>query len=364
MYLLAEKSQITPDALNRLFEAASSGLPVVSEVEMSEIAGGYGYLSKSFRLRLKWTGAGAESAPPTLVAKLPLPERLGETIPSSRRMYRREAMFHRVVAPEAPIRTAKAWASVVDEASGLATLVFEDLGGFDTFEDDETVSVERVERSVMQLARLHARYWNSGELESMDWLAYPAQTGVDQVPAERFAKLWPQLVASGAYELSSTQLQLGELLSERMDGVYEALHAGPMSLIHADLHQENLFFDDDEPVFIDWASAERANPAKDIAKLTASCLEPGTVGTLRPEMVRAYLGELRRRSPGVGMTAGEMERFVHLAMCHYLAMMTFLSDSPDFDALAANVETRTDFTSSRVITACDSEEIVAAVEGV
>jgi len=40
-------------------------------------------------------------------------------------------------------------------------------------------------------------------------------------------------------------------------------------------------------------------------------------------------------------------------------MMTFLSDARDFDALAANIETRTDFTTSRVIAACDSEELLA-----
>lgn len=373
MFLLADDAQITPESLNKLFEASGSGLPTISDVRSTPIEAGYGYLSKAFRLELTWEGAGAESAPHTLIAKLPLPARVADANASARRMYRREAMFHRVIAPDAPIRTAKAWVTEVDEDSGLATLVFEDLGAFETFEDDETISVERIERALIQLAGLHARYWQNDGLETMDWAAHPAVTGVDQVTAEHFAASWPGLVSSGAYELSPTQLRLGELLGEKLDAVYEALHAGPKTIIHADLHQENLFFDGVEPAFIDWAATERANPAKDVAKLTASCLEPGTIQQERPALIRTYWDELNRRiaqpgaagdEGGAAISLADLERYIHLAMCHYLGMMTFLSDARDFAALAANPETRSDFTTSRVIAACDDEALLTTIEGV
>ncbi len=376
MYVLADENEITPAALNRLFTEAHTELPEVDAVEATALDGGYGYLSRAYRLNVAWIGAGADAAPRTLIAKLPLPARLGEDNPSALRMFRREAMFHRVVADETPLRTARCWAAELDEESGLATLVFEDIGAFEEFGDDDTISNERVENALSQLARHHALFWNSPRLEEMDWLAYPAVTGVDQVSAERFAKCWPSLVASGAYELSSTQLRLGELLSERLDAVYAALHAGPFSLTHADLHQENLFFDGDEAVFIDWAAAERSNPAKDVAKLTGSCLDPKSVRQIQPEMIRHYRDELARtvqdaaskESSRTGLSAGnvpslaDLERYVHLATCHYLAMMTFLSDMRDFKALAEHPENRTDFTTSRVISACDREEIVSVVE--
>lgn len=351
----------------------------MSSVHRTPLTGGYGYLSRLFRLELNWTGEGASDAPRTLVAKLPFQARLDAMTPDAVRMFRREAMFHRVVAANAPLRTAKAWVTEFDEDSGAASMVFEDLGWMDSFGDDDTVSVERVENALVQLAALHARYWESDELETTDWLAHPAESGVDQVSTERFAALWPRLVASSAYELSPTQHRLGELLSTKLDGVYEALHAGPKSMIHADLHQENLFFDGNEATFIDWALAERANPAKDIAKLTASCLEPGTVGREQPGLIRTYwktlashgalpspptarLPDAAQRERGhSGISIEDLEHHVHLATCHYLAMMSFLSDR-DFNGLASSMDTRTDFTTSHVITACDREEIVAVVE--
>lgn len=363
MYIPAEIDKITAHALNELFEVSGTDLPRVSEVKAKPLDGGNGYLAKSYRLHVGWAGERASDAPETLAAKLPLRARLDAMTPDAVRMYRREAMFHRVVAPQVPLRTAKAWVAELDETSQAATLIYEDFGWMQSFEDDEDVSAERVEKALVELSGLHASYWLSKELEGFDWLAYPSKTGVDQVPAERFKKRWPRMVESGAYPLSKAQLKLGEMLSEKMDGVYEALHAGPESVIHTDLHQENIFFDGNNPAFIDFALAERANPAKDVAKLTVSCLKPGTIGREQPELIRSYLKELKRHDiepPSLK----DFERYVHLATCHYLAMAVFLDDSKDFDELVANPETRSDFTASRIVAACDREEVLAVVEAI
>ncbi len=360
MYVPAEKSEITPRALNDLFAAANAGLPTVTSVTATELGGGNGFLAGIFRLKLQWSGAGASDAPETLVAKLPLPSRLKNMVPEAERMFRREAMFHRVVAPGKPLKTAKAWVAEIDEETRAGTMVFEDMSRYDSFTDDETVEVERIENALDQLAAMHARYWRrTEELESMDWLAFPAKTGVDEITTERFAEFWPKLVSSGAFELSKTHLRLGELLSEKLDGVYEALHNGPESLVHEDLHQENLFFDGNETIFIDWAAAERSNPAKDISKLTASCLEPGTVARHQPALIKRYAKALAAH--GVNETsAAEIERYTLLGTCHYLGM-GFLDDR-DFEWLAANPKHRSDFTGQRIVAACDREELVAAVE--
>ena len=357
MLIPASKESITPTALNRLFAHSGADLPGVASVKATPLDGGYGYLSKSFRLEMQWRNG---DGPRTFVAKLPLQARIDAMTPDAVRMFRREAMFHRVVAETVEIPTARAYVAEIDEKSQAAVMVFEDLGALEAFGDDEWVSVERAQRALGCLASLHARFLNSAELDDMDWLAHPAKTAVDQVDAERFAMFWPRMVASGAYPLSKTQLRIGELLCVKMDGLYEALHAGPYSLIHADIHQENVFFDGLEPVFIDWQLAERANPAKDVAKLTASWLEPGTIQREQPALLRGYHEALA----SLGITRYSLDaitRDVHLATCHYMAITLFLDDR-DFAAMAANVEGRTDFTASRILAACDREEVLAVVE--
>jgi hypothetical protein len=63
----------------------------------------------------------------------------------------------------------------------------------------------------------------------------------------------------------------------------------------------------------------------------------------------------------VGFSLDELSRLTHLATCHYMAILLFLGDR-DFNVLTANPKTRTDFTSSRVLAACDRDEVVSAVE--
>jgi aminoglycoside/choline kinase family phosphotransferase len=145
-----------------------------------------------------------------------------------------------------------------------------------------------------------------------------------------------------------------------MDGLYDALHAAPETMAHADLHQENLFFDGDEATFIDWQHTARAAGAYDVAKLTASCLEPGKVATEQPVLMRHYFEELQRRGVA-GYSLSELERDVHLATCHYMAALLFL-DEKDFAALRGD-PARRDFTSQRVLAASGRDVVVAAVEG-
>ena len=207
MIIPADTAAITPQALNDLLASAQAGLPDVSSVRATALDGGYGYLSRTFRLSIEWDGTRDVDAPTTLIAKLPIQARLDDMTPDAVRMYRREVMFHRLVAPQVTLRTAKVWAAEFDDSLGAATLVYEDIGWMQSFEDDETVSVERIERALIELASIHASYWCSPELDDFDWLARPALTGVDQVPAVRFRVLWPRMVESGAYALSSTQLR-------------------------------------------------------------------------------------------------------------------------------------------------------------
>jgi hypothetical protein len=358
MLIPMRQEDITAEWLDGLLRRSGSALPRVKRLRATPLPGGYGFMAQTFRLEMEWhSGAGA---PATLIAKLPVPERLPELEPGHRRMFRREAMFHRDVAPGAPIHTARAYAAELDPNTGTSVLVFEDLQALTACTDSESLSFERVEACLTQLAALHARYWQSAKLASMGWLAHPAKTRVDEVPVSDFRRGWPRLAASGAYELSRIHLRLGELLSERMDGVYDALHAAPETLAHADLHQENLFFDGDEPTFIDWQHTARAAGAYDVAKLTASCLEPGKFASEQPRLMQHYFEELQRRGVA-GYSMPELERDVHFATCHYVASLLFL-DERDFAALRGNTA-RQDFTSQRVLASSGRDEVVAVVEG-
>jgi aminoglycoside phosphotransferase (APT) family kinase protein len=325
-------------------------------VSARRVESGIGYISRTFRVRLEWDHPDA--TPRSLIAKLPNPARLDDLDASGKRMFRREAMFHREVAPTAPVRTPLAFAAEVDANTGIAFLLFEDLSSLKSYSDGETVSLEKVQNCLAQLAALHALYWNSKELAEMDWLGHPALTGIDTISSEEFVRNWTSMVDSGAHELSPAHFRLAELLSGRMEMVYEALNAAPETLVHADLHQENLFFDGDDAVFIDWQLAERAPPAKDFAKLTAACLEPAQYASEAPALLRHY-HSLLTGDGGVNYSYEDLERHIRLAMCHYMALMM---SGADFAAQKARGTARTDFTRLRILPAAGRDEVIAEVE--
>jgi hypothetical protein len=360
MLVRATLEDITPRKLSDLLRLCGSDLPAIKAVNATPLDGGNGYMAQSYRLAVEWDRAGA-GAPRTLVAKLPLPGIFPEPQPDMRRMFRREAMFHRVVAPSAPLRTAKTQAAHIDPETGASILIFEDLSWMRPYRDDESLTVEQVEACLADLAALHAKYWLSAELQAMDWLGWPRQTKVDEPSQEDFFNGWPKLVASGAYELSPAQLHLGEALRTKMGAVYEVLHAAPETVIHTDLHQENIFFDGPRPAFIDWQLAERSPGAKDVAKLTASCLPPALVAPAQPELIRGYHRELERHGV-TGYALEQLTAHVHLATCHYISAMLFLGDN-DFEANARLPgPRRSDFTTQRVLAAAGRDEVIAAVE--
>lgn len=361
MLIKAALEEINPRNLNALFESCGAELPRVRSVRAVPLEGGNGYMAQTFRLSVEWEDKNGD-APHTLVAKLPLPRIFPEPQPDMRRMFRREAMFHSEVAPNVSLRTATAYVAHVDNSTGAAVLVFEDLGFMRSFSDDDSFSFEQVSACLTDLAKLHSKYWQSPEFESMDWLGWPAKTKVDEPSQEDFFYGWPRLVASGAYELSTAQLHVGEMLRTKMDAVYDVLHALPETLIHTDLHQANIFFHGEMPAFIDWQLAERSPGAKDVAKLTSSSLDPEQVESAQPRLISSYHEELVRA--GVSdYSLEELRLHVQLASCHYVSAMLFLGDN-DYEANAKKPDSeRTDFTSKRVLSTIGRDEVIAAVEG-
>ena len=361
MLVKATPEEITPANLNDLLRLCGSDLPPIKSVMgIAPLDGGNGYMAQSYRLEVEWERSSGDT-PASLVAKLPLPRIFPQPQPDMQRMFRREAMFHSVIGPATPLRTAKAHASHVDPDTGAAVLVFEDLSSMRSFRDNESLTEEQVAACLTDLAAHHAKFWQSPELATFDWLGYPRETKVDEPSQQDFFDGWPKLVASGAYELSSAQLHLGEMLRTKMDAVYDVLHFLPETITHTDLHQENIFFDGLSPAFIDWQLAERSPGAKDVAKLTATCLPPERVAGARPQLIRDYYAELVRHGV-TGYSLKELETHVELATCHYVSCMLFLGDY-DYDANAKlPMSERTDFSCQRVLAAANRDEIIAAVE--
>ncbi len=211
------------------------------------------------------------------------------------RMARWEVAFHGLSLPDS-VRQVSVGA--LDAAwqgdPPAAHLLFQDLSDTHWSTDGWLPpGVADVTRAVRTLARVHAAYWEEGNLSS-ELAGSPVLANEVEAAADHFPRL---------------SAMLGDRLSDADRGFYERVLAaapvlrrermarGPNTLIHDDAHYQNFLFPNDTevlPKLIDWASWRAGWGAEDLALMLAVCSESRRAA-LEPVLLDAYLRELRDR---------------------------------------------------------------------
>lgn len=172
-----------------------------------------------------------------------------------------ELRFYREVAPKTPVRTPRLIFADFDPSSRSGILILEDLWHLvkgDCLVDLDDAQVAAVARS---LASMHRAWWDAPELRGLDrgsevmkpdgWFESRKQGALAKIPAH--LGVLKHVVENGP----QVQRRASELLQ-----------AGCQTLLHRDLHQDNLLFDEEgEPVILDWARWSPGSYALNIADL-------------------------------------------------------------------------------------------------
>ncbi len=295
----------TPDALtaNWLNEVLHGAAPVdarsVQAVEQRTLGEGEGFVGDILRLTLQLDDGETAS----LIAKLPKLE--NRTIGELLGAYEREIMFYQSFAVSLPIRSPKLYYADFDRDRGSENqepilrkmdalprwtnsivaklgrmvaagkkrryiLLIEDVGHAEPGNQLNGADRDRCSAVLRETAKLHAKYWNHPSLTDSFWLL-PMDVdvrmrhtmAVDARPA--FEALFPD-VAKPLAPFLDEGTATGVALTQ-------SLAAGPTTLLHYDLRLDNLMFDADGVIFIDWQLTRRGHPAYDVAYFLSSAVE-------------------------------------------------------------------------------------------
>jgi hypothetical protein len=254
-FILTVPFPVTPDDLATDWLCSVTHLPV-EDFRVSQLGEGVGVLGLVNRIHLQ-----TQDGPATLIIKFPTPVAENRAVALTFDMYRREIHFYRELAAAVPIHTPKCLAAEYDDRSDDFVLLLEDLVG--CRQGDQLVGADLADaRAVVDtLAALHAATWEQS------LIGVPSHN----IPAQRegiaagLRQGWPVVTARFPELISAQARERVPILADQIGDLINRLTADKQCLVHADVRLDNILFDGDMPVLVDWQSTCLCSGEQDLA---------------------------------------------------------------------------------------------------
>ena len=299
------------------------GAGTVTSVEVEPLGGSQGFAGQLRRLRATFDGE-AHGAPPSFIVKLHSPNAITRKLIRRIGAASREIRFYRELADRAGAPTATLHFAARDGERYV--LLLEDLSPARAGDPAAGCSPEQILAAVAAVAGMHAAWWDSPALASLDWIPV-----FDELTATRHAicrEAWPDFVERYQGRLPDLCTSIGPALIDSLDIVRRALSQAPPTLLHGDFRPDNVMFAADgsgaPAAFVDWQVMLRGPGLMDVAYFLVSATERETRRTLEEDVLRTYREALARGGV-TGYTAEQCLTEYRLAMADVLSRIVVLT---------------------------------------
>ncbi|MCH7642798.1 MAG: phosphotransferase [Chloroflexi bacterium] len=256
---------ITPEWLTlALRDGGVPGAGIVKSVSFEEIGQDLGFASTISRGTIQYEGDSA-GAPATLVAKLPSAHESTRAIVNRLGLFEREAHVYMELGGDLGVPVPELYFGYTDPASNEHILLLEDLSGARLGDQVNGCTLDDGRAVVENLARLHARWWDSARLRDARWLPGPANAGWLRATGRTFRASWRQVSDDVAQRMPEGVREIAERFGPHLEESVRPLGESPATFNHGDCRLGNLFFRDDGVVSIDFQIAVFARGAADLA---------------------------------------------------------------------------------------------------
>lgn len=279
------QSDITADWLGEVLRLPVSGIAVRT------IAEGAGFMG---RLAVVDVEYGSEcEGPGSVVVKLPTDDPGGVALGQMLRLWEREARFYLDLAHRLPVRTPRCYWAGGQPESGIFGLVLEDLSALTN--PDQLVGADdgQARAATEWMGRLHAAESGGGHGARMDWLPASATDPMYLGLQPMLEAVWPVFLANLGDQLPPDTVAVIEASIPSLTANFQA-QLLPPTLVHSDFRVDNLFFDGDDVVTLDWQAVAHGQGLYDLAYFLAGSLAVDTRRRLEHELVARYREALAR----------------------------------------------------------------------
>lgn len=291
----------SPEFLTEVLRAAGAigADTAVAEVEHEAIGVGVGIVGQLARLQLRYDGR-ASNAPGTVVIKLPSQFPENRAIGDHFNFYEREGRFYEQIGDKLTVRTPHCYWNHIDVETQTFGLLLEDLGHRTMISQVAGLPAERAAVALHALAQLHASWWSSPALDSLDWMPRLSDP-INIAAGQQYRDAWPVFVERIGDAIPPEAHALGARTQEQFEdlmliGVAEA----PATVCHGDYRIDNLLFDDDatEPIervaVLDWQISYRGPAVTDVAYLLCQSMTVDERRTAERELVLGWHDSLSK----------------------------------------------------------------------
>jgi aminoglycoside/choline kinase family phosphotransferase len=240
-----------------------------------------------------------------------------------------ETRFYRDLASRLDLAVPRCYHADLDEDTGDFVLLLEDLTGASPGHPLQGCTFEQSLLLMHELGRLHGTWWNGAQLASMGWPRRTYDAPRLEKRLAEFRAQWGAFQKDRRYRVDEPLLQAVARVpdSQFMDAARQ-LAEPPVTLIHGDLHVENLLLDDragDLQAWIfDWQDVGIGHPARDFAYVLAGDTAVEVQRESGEALLRTYLAELRDRAAVDYDLANLLEDYAAAVRWEFLYQVLFL----------------------------------------
>jgi len=279
--------EITPEWLNSVLK--KSGILFDSNVlslEKESLGEGRAWLSNILKLEVDYTQS-SKYLPKSFILKMLSKSRFREA-DYELAAYQREINFYQQIAPKLTIRLPKLYYS--ESGANCNFMLMEDLSQLSA--GDLITGMEHgfVLSTLEELAKVHAAYWSSSELDSLDWIPRTNNLDIDYI------ENWESFVALCGHFIDPEALKVGEKLKANITWLSSEIDSRPQTLIHDDIKADNLLYGEasieKSVVILDWQFPIRSIGAIDVARLIGGSQTPPERNGRQFEVLRYWYDKL------------------------------------------------------------------------
>ena len=249
---------------------------------------GTGQIGTCYRLRLTSADPGV---PASVLVKLPAADQGSRDLLAG--AYRGELVFYAEIAPTVAVRVPTCHFAAIAPDSGDFTLVMEDLAPAVQGDQVAGCTVEQARDAVVNLAGLHGPRWCDPTLEDFDHLALSGPD--DAAMLAELAGPTTELFVDGLGDLLSAEDVATLRDCVPLVEAWSLARAERFGLVHGDYRLDNLMFAPaDAPagvppvVAVDWQTLSLGLPARDLAYVVGTSLDPAVRRASERDLVTAY----------------------------------------------------------------------------